>query len=130
MSRLLFWGIIVLTLLSGLALLGYLLLLTPPIDSTGSLNVPAIILFFTGLGLTAAGFSSSVAAVLHDQWPGLAGVKRGRPDRLIALRQGLLIAAAVLALAALALAQQLDIAFVIVTLLMVGLVEAFIQSRA
>ena len=47
----------------------------------------------------------------------------------MALRQGVLFAAALLVLAGLALFQQLDFAFVAVTLVMVGLVEAFIQSR-
>ena len=47
----------------------------------------------------------------------------------VALRQGVLFATALLVLAGLALFQQLDFAFVAVTLVMVGLVEAFIQSR-
>ena len=116
--------------MSGLALLGYLLLSVPPTDSNGALDVPAVVLFFIGLGLAGAGFGTLVAAILQRQWPALAGGAADQgPAWGVALRQGVLFAAALLALAGLALFQQLDFAFVAVTLVMVGLVEAFIQSR-
>ncbi len=131
MRRGLFWLITGGMLVGGLALLGYLLLSVPPTDSSGALDVPAVVLFFIGLGLAGAGFGSLVAAILQRQWPSLAGgaAADDGPAWGVALRQGLLFAAALLVLAGLALFQQLDIAFVAVTLVMVGLVEAFIQSR-
>ena len=130
MRRGLFWLITGGMLVGGLALLGYLLLSVPPTDSSGALDVPAVVLFFIGLGLVGAGLGSLIAAILQRQWPALAGggAEHG-PAWGVALRQGVLFAAALLVLAGLALFQQLDIAFVAVTLVMVGLVEAFIQSR-
>ena len=130
MRRGLFWFITGLMLVTGLALLGYLLFSIPPTDENGALDVPSVVLFFIGLGLAATGFGSLVAAILHSQWPALAGAPAGSGSaRVAALRQGILFSIAVLIMAGLALFQQLDFAFVAVTLVMVGLVEAFVQSR-
>ncbi len=129
MARGLFWTITIFTLIAGTVLLLYLLFAVPPTDNAGVMDVPAVVLFFFGLGLAATGFGSLIAAILHRQWPALAGAQRGAPDLTAALRQGVLFAVAVLALAGLALAQQLDVAFIAVILIMVGLVEAFVQSR-
>jgi hypothetical protein len=129
MSRGLFWTITLLTLAIGLSLLLYLLFNVAPMDERGAMDVAAVGLFFLGLGLAAAGFGSATARILHRQWPALAGAPGGTPATTAALRQGFLFAVALLALAGLAIAQQLDIAFIVVTLIMVGLTEAFIQSR-
>ncbi len=55
--------------------------------------------------------------------------RRTRPAPGVALRQGMLLAVAVLTLALLAFFQFLDVVFVLVTFLLVGLLEAFLQSR-
>lgn len=115
---------------AGGGLLFYLLTVVPPVDATGQLDMPAVVLFFVGLGLTALGIGNLIASVLHLQWPALAGVSpRRRPPPLVALRQGAIFATAFVLLALLALFQRLDIALILVTLLVAGLLEAFIQNR-
>lgn len=115
---------------AGGGMLFYLLTATPPLDANGQLNMPAVVLFFIALTLTTFGVSALVASVLHRQWPALAGAgPRSRPQPVVALRQGIIFAAAFLLLALLAFFQRLDIALILVTLLVAGLLEAFIQNR-
>ncbi len=120
----------IIAMLAGGGMLFYLLATTPPVDASGQLDTPAVVLFFSALTLTALGVSALVASVLHRQWPALAGVgPRSRPHPTAALRQGIIFAAAFLLLALLAFFQRLDIALILVTLLFAGLLEAFIQNR-
>ncbi|GIV75922.1 hypothetical protein FKZ61_001250 [Litorilinea aerophila] len=120
-----------LALMVGGSLLAYLLGSVPPTLADNRLNIPAVTLFFLGLFLLSGGLASLIALALHSRWPTLAGVRsrRARPAPGVALRQGVLLAVAVLALALLAFFQFLDVVFVLVTFLLVGLLEAFLQSR-
>ena len=120
----------IIAIAAGGGLVFYLLTAVPPVDSSGQLDTPAIVLFFIGLALAAWGAASLIASVLHLQWPALAGVgPRSRPPVTAALRQGGVFAAAFSILAVLAFFQRLDIALILVTLLVAGLLEAFIQNR-
>jgi hypothetical protein len=116
---------------TGAALLGFLLWSVPPTLPTGHPNQAALLLFLFGLLSLVFGFSGLVALALHGRWPGLAGVRdrRKRVDPGIALRQGALLALAVGIMAVLAYYQMLDIAIAAVTLVIAGLVEAFLQNR-
>lgn len=116
---------------AGVALLGYLLYSVPPTLPDGTPNQAALLLFLLGLLLLVFGFSGLVAFALHGRWPGLAGVqdRRKRPDPGVALRQGGLTAAAVGVMAVLAYLRMMDITIAVVTLVIAGLVEAFLQNR-
>ena|SRR5690606_14361083 len=115
----------------GAALLAFLLTSVPPTYPTGEPNLAALVLFLLGLLLLVFGFGGLVALALHGRWPNLAGVRdrRRRPDPGVALRQGLLLAAAVGVMGVLTYLGLLDIAFALVTLVIVGLIEAFLQNR-
>lgn len=117
--------------LAGGMLLGYLLWAVPPTLPDGEVNTAALILFLVGLLALIFGVGTLVALALHRRWPGLAGIrdKRRRPQPWVAMRQGLLLAAALGVLLMLALWSSLDIAFVFVTLVLAGLLEGFLQSR-
>lgn len=116
----------------GAILLAYVVLRVPP-ATDGALNIPALVSFFGAVLLLVSGLASVAALALHDRWPSLAGVDRRHPAFApapeAALRQGILLALAVCLLFVLALFGLLDPAFAIVTLLLVGLVEAFWQNR-
>jgi hypothetical protein len=116
----------------GSALLGILLWRVPPTFTPGGdVNWVAIALFLTGLLAVVFGLGALVALALHGRWPELAGwrERRSRPDPGIAMRQGALLTLAVAVLAILALRGLLDLAFALVTLVITGLIEAFIQNR-
>ena len=119
-----------LALIIGAGILFYLLTSVPPVDANGVVDTPALILFFIGLALATLGLGALVASVLHRQWPALAGAnRRSNPKPIVALRQGALLSATVVALALLAYFQRLDVTFLLVTLVLAGLIEAFIQNR-
>jgi len=119
-----------LALIAGAGTLFYLLTSVQPKDANGVVDTPALILFFAGLALATLGMGALAASVLHRQWPALAGAGRGRkPAPIVALRQGALLAATVITLALLAYFQRLDVTFLLVTLVLAGLIEAFIQSQ-
>jgi hypothetical protein len=121
--------------LAGLGVLIYLLLNIPPTvpgpEGAQQFNFAALILFWLALMALGGGLGTVLALILHNRWPGLAGVrtKRNKPEPFVAVRQGLLLALAVGVLAVLAFWNFLDIAFVIVTFLLIGLLEASLQSR-
>jgi len=119
-----------LALIAGAGTLFYLLTSVQPKDANGVVDTPALILFFAGLVLATLGVGALTASVLHRQWPALAGASRSRkPKPIVALRQGALLAATVITLALLAYLQRLDATFLLVTLVLAGLIEAFIQSQ-
>ncbi len=119
-----------LALVAGAGTLFYLLTSVPPVDVDGLVDTPALVLFFIGLALATLGVGALLASVLHRQWPALAGASRHRgPEPIVALRQGALLATTFTALALLAYFQRLDVTFLLVTLVLAGLIEAFIQNR-
>lgn len=115
----------------GAALLVFILWSVPPTYPSGESNPAALLLFLLGLLLLVFGFGGLVALALHGRWPNLAGIRdrRKRPDPGVALRQGGLLAAAVGVMGVLTYMGMLDIAFALVTLVIAGLVEAFLQNR-
>ncbi len=119
------------TVLGGSALIVYLLRSVSPLLADGQLNMAALALFFGGLLIVVGGIGSLIALALHNRWPFLAGVRsrRVKPDPAVAIRQGALLALGVAVLGLLALWHVLDIAFILVALVLVGLLEAFLQSR-
>jgi len=118
-------------ILAGAGLLFYLLTSVPPVGADGQMDMPAVVLFFIALALTALGGISLIASVLHLQWPALAGAgPRSQPAPIAALRQGVIFATAFILMAILAFLQRLDIALILVILLVAGLIETFIQNRA
>lgn len=118
--------------LAGAALLIYLLTAVPPYLPDGEVNRAALILFLVGLLLFVGGLGSLIALALHKQWPALAGAanRRSKPGAGVALRQGALLAVSVAVMVVLAYMHFLDIAFVFVTVVLAGLVEAIFRSRS
>jgi hypothetical protein len=123
------WGL--LAVAAGGAVLAYLLLYVSPFLPGGEINSAAIILFFAALMILTFGVSSLIAMPLHRRWPALAGVRsrREQPQPSVAARQGLLVALGIGIIAGFAFWKILDITFLIVTMVLVGLVEAFFQNR-
>lgn len=117
--------------LSGLAILAFLMATIPPYLPTGELNRVAIFCFILSLALFCAAVGTLFCLLLHRRWPGLAGEPDlvSLPDARSAVRQGLLFALGVSAMSLLALFKILDIAFVMVALVLVGLLEIFLQGR-
>jgi hypothetical protein len=115
--------------------LAYLILNVPPTvpgpDGSLQFNFAALILFWLSLMALSGGLGTVLALILHNRWPGLAGVrtKRSKPEPSVAVRQGVLLAVAVGVLTVLRFWHFLDIAFVFVTFLLIGLLEASLQSR-
>lgn len=124
----------VVSLISGSGLLIYLLRTTPPYTAEHQLNPVALLAFLVGVFLAVSGAAALVALALHRRWPALA-YSRARPRKAAslnadpALRQGILVGIVVVTLIALNTLRVLDVAVLIVTLLVAGLIEAFVQSR-
>ncbi len=119
----------VVTLASG-ALLALFLFSVPPVDESGNPDLPVIVAAI-GLAVVAAGGVGAILALLaHGRWPALAGAHHGPADPAVALRQGVIVAATAGVLLVLTLLDILDVAFLIVTLIVAGLIEAFLQSRS
>lgn len=116
---------------TGATLLAYLLWAVPPILPGGVVNTAALILFVMGMVALVFGLGSLVALALHRRWPGLAGARdrRRKPKPWVAMRQGLLLALAVGVMLYLTLMRMLDVAFALVTLVLAGLIEGFLQNR-
>jgi hypothetical protein len=121
-----------LALVLGLSSLFLMLLQVSPYLPDGTVNMPAVALFVLCLALFVFGVSSLAALWLHRRWPALAGAARAKstPRAAIALRQGVLMAMAVALLAILAVLQELDVFLVLITFGLMGLLEAYVQSRA
>lgn len=117
-------------LISGGGFLTYLLQATSPTLDDGALNLPLITLAFVGLFTFFVGFATLVALSLQRGWPALGGGDRARPPRAdFALRQGVLLAFAGVAIGLLAFFQILDLIFVIVIVLVTIFIEIFWQQR-
>ncbi len=123
----------ILGLLAGGALLIYLAWNISPYGDGDQLNPIALLMLLTGVFLLVGGAGGWIALALHRRWPALAGTKsrarRQAPSAEPALRQGMLAGLVVVMLVALAILRVLDVAVVIVTLLLAGLGEAYVQSR-
>lgn len=123
----------ILGLLTGGALLVYTLRNLSPYSEGDRLNPAALLLFLTGVFLVISSVGALAALGLHRRWPALAGRKtrqRRQPFHAgPALRQGILVGLTAVMLLALAIMQVLDVAVLIVTLLVAGLIEAYVQSR-
>lgn len=110
--------------------LGYLLQNIPPTLSDGKWDLPVITLFMAALTLLVSGIGALAALRLHQRWPAMGGAQRQatlKPET--ALRQGFLFSGAVTAIALFALLHTLDITFILVICLLLGLVEAYLQNR-
>lgn len=117
-------------LISGGGLLTYLLRTTSPILDDGALNRPLITLAFVGLFSFFVGFATLSALLMQRGWPALGGGDRTRQPRAdFALRQGVLLALAGVAIALLAFFQMLDLIFVIVIVLVTIFIEIYWQQR-
>jgi hypothetical protein len=116
--------------LAGGSALAYLLTSVSPHLSDGQLDLPMLVLFLLAFLLLMTGVTAAMALLIHQRWPGLGGGKRyTRAKPTVALRQGFLFACAVIANLLLAFFQMFDLVFVLVLLLLVGLVEAYLQHR-
>jgi len=117
--------------LSALTILAYLMATISPYLPSGELNRVAIFCFILSLTLFCAAVGALFCLLLHRRWPGLAGEPElvDLPEARSAVRQGLLFALGVSALSLFALFKILDIAFVMVALVLIGLLEIFLQGR-
>lgn len=123
------WSLLL--LLAGGALLVYLLRATSPLLADGALNQPLVVLFFIGLFGFFAGGGVLAALVAHWRWPTLGGGAGNRSARGdFALRQGLILGAALVAIALLAFFQMIDLIYIVVILLIAGLLETYWQQRS
>lgn len=121
------WSI--LGVIAGVALLVLLLSMQPPRTADGGLDWVNVGLFVVALMLAFGSLGAVVALLLHRRWPALAGAKRGAAKPAVALRQGLLVGLVVGVLALLALFGSLDLTFVLITIVVAGLIEAYLQTR-
>jgi hypothetical protein len=120
--------------LVGAAGLGYVVLSVPPYGTSGELSIVALLLFFACLFMLAASLGTLAALAAHQRWPSLAGrrqrLRRDSPPAVeSALRQGILFGLVVATLMALSILRVFDITFVLVTILLAGLIEAYAQTR-
>jgi len=117
-------------ILAGGSGLAYLLWVIPPTFADAQWNLPIITLFLAALALVSSGVGAMIALALHRRWPALSGVRAHRaPQPEAAVRQGAWVGITITIWALLALLRMVDITFVLVTVLLVGLLETFIQSR-
>ena len=107
-----------------------LLMAESPRNADGQLDRVNIGLFIAALMVAVSGLAALIALPLHRRWPGLAGARRGTPDPAIGLRQGALVGVGVGAISLLVLFDRVDVTFVLITILLCGLVEAYFQSRS
>ena len=130
MSRTLVIGWSLILALAGGITLGYLLYAVPPRWADGAINWPIVALFWAAIVLLTGGAGSLCALVLQRRWSGLGGARHHLPAQPeIALRQGALFAVAVAAITLLAFFHMLDVVFVLVIGLLVGLLEVYLQNR-
>jgi hypothetical protein len=110
--------------------LGYLLWAIPPTLANAQWNLAVIALFLAALALLSSGIGTIIALALHRRWPALSGVRARRaPQPETAVRQGVWLGITITIWAVLALLRLVDITFILITVLLVGLLETFIQSR-
>ena len=127
-GQVLVWSIFL--ILVGGGTLGYLLQNIPPTAPDGQWELPVIALFIAALALLVSGVGALIALRLHQRWPTIGGAQRqASPKPETALRQGFLLSVAITAIALLALLRILDLTFILVTFLLIGLVEAYLQNR-
>jgi len=121
------WGIVFVA--SGL--LGYLLATTPPLLPNGELNSLAVFCFILSMTFFSGAVGSLFCLLLHRRWPSLSGQQNylGQPNARSAVRQGLLFALGINAIVLLALFKILDIVFVMVAIVLIGLLEIFLQGE-
>jgi len=121
------WVIVLITV----AILIYLLTTTSPYLSDNELNSLAVFSFILSLAFCSGAVGTLFCLLLHRRWPGLSGQQNpvGLPDARAAVRQGLLFALGVNAIALLALFRILDIAFVMVAIVLIGLLEISLQGQ-
>jgi hypothetical protein len=134
MSRRRAGSIALIAALVGAALLVYVLRAVPPYNADERLSAMALLLFFSAVFLAMAGVGTLVALLLHRRWPALAGSVSPRARRKeslteAALRQGILVGLVAAVITALSMLRVLDVAVLIVTLVVAGLIEAYAQSR-
>lgn len=116
-------------MLVGLVLLIFLLYKVSPITTGGQTDLVVVAAFILASMILISGIAAFVLLLLHRRWPALAGTRRSETDPFVAIRQGLVVGATSGVLIVLGLLQKLDIAFILVTVLVGGLIEAFMQSR-
>lgn len=110
-------------------LLAYITWQVSPFTIYPDLNIPVVILFFAAIFVSTSTIFALVALRLHSYWPALAGAHGSKPEPIVAIRQGLLFGVALIVIVLLALLRMLDIIFALVTFLLVGLLEGFLQSQ-
>lgn len=113
----------------GTTLLTYITWQVSPFTTYPHLNIGVIILLFAAVFISTSTIFALVALRLHVYWPSLAGAHKSKPEPIVAVRQGLLFGFALIVIALLALLRMLDIIFALVTFLLVGLLEGFLQSQ-
>lgn len=111
------------------SLLTYITWQVSPFTTYPQLNIAIVVLFFAAVFVSASTIFALVALRLHSYWPSMAGAHGRKPEPIVAVRQGLLFGLALIVIALLALLRMLDIIFALVTFLLVGLLEGFLQSQ-
>ena len=116
----------------GGGLLIFLVTTVSPWLSEREPNAAALLMALVSTMLLVGGAGAMLALALHRRWPGLAGAPvdgSALPEPAVALRQGTLLAVGAGFVLILAYRDMLDAAFFLVTLLLLVLFEAFVQSR-
>lgn len=130
-------GLLVAALLGG-ALAAYIVLQVPPSLADGTLDLTAVLPFLLGIFMAVTGATGILSLALSRRWPALAGrmalaarssVEQGQRRARAGVRQGLLAGLAVVAMIALFLSGWLDLAIALVLVMLIGLIESFVQSR-
>ncbi|MEX1021171.1 MAG: hypothetical protein WDZ49_16040 [Litorilinea sp.] len=121
-----------LALALGASSLFFMIVQVSPFLADGTMNTPAVALFVLAFAVLMFGLGSLIALWIHRRWPSLTGVspKQKTVPGNAALRQGFWVACAATIVAVLALMQELDIILVLITFGLMGLMEAYAQSRA
>ncbi|MFN2202202.1 MAG: hypothetical protein ACK2UO_13405 [Caldilineaceae bacterium] len=117
--------------LLGGGLLIFVVTSVPPELASGEPNSAALLMALVSAMVLAGGIGMLLALTLHKRWPGLAGASGATrvPEPAVALRQGFLISLGTGFILTLAYRGMLDAPFFVVTILLLVLLEAFIQSR-
>ncbi len=117
--------------LVGGGLLAFLVSSVPPEMADGEPNAAALLMALLSAMLLMGGLGLILALALHRRWPRLAGASGPgiRAEPAVALRQGTLLALGAGFILTLYYREMLDAAFFVVTILMLILFEAFVQSR-
>ncbi len=116
--------------LFGGAALSFLMLAVPP-QMNGEPNFSAVTAFILSAALFIGGVAALFIRLVHQRRTALAGGYEVRKSRqpAVALRQGALIGVGTLIVLTLAYIQILDVAYFIVTFVILILIEVLIQSR-